>query len=103
MDSVQDDLARLTKSIASLVKDRDAMRHMATRATHKPDDSELTAVLNAALNGEDGWRERARQVLGITRQLPCELCGTLFPSGGKRRQYCSEQCRLDAYGKKKRL
>lgn len=62
-------------------------------------DTEAMAILRDALNGKPGWAIRARRVLGIAQQLECVRPGCIvsFPSGGKRKKYCSETCRKVDY------
>lgn len=52
--------------------------------------SQLTAeaVLRSALLAEEGWRAKARLVLGLAKSLACGVCGQPFLSGGRHRKTC---------------
>jgi hypothetical protein len=53
-------------------------------------NNDLAELLREALSGKPGWSERARLAIGDYKMIPCEFCGTPFPSGGKRKKYCGK-------------
>jgi hypothetical protein len=96
-----DSLAEFQRLIERLYDSRDAVVDYLNKRLAAPvgDEGACATVLRNALNNETGWREEARAVLGIQRMVPCENCGSPFPSGGRRRIYCGN-CETPTYKKR---
>jgi hypothetical protein len=95
---IESTLLSLSKQVADLLTERNSLRLVARqRKEFQLDGNAIAGALRDALENKQGWREQARKVLNLYQMVPCEMCGTLFPSGGKRRNYCNNDCRLKAY------
>ena len=55
----------------------------------------LSSLIRDALAGKRGWRENARDLLGLSGKKECarDGCNRTFKTGGKRRRFCSDDCR----------
>lgn len=91
MDAPELDIIKsLHDGVAALIGERNTLRAIVAGQTQPKSDSPIARVLQDALDGKRGWRDEARQVLGVSRFLSCDFCGRLFPSGGRRRLYCGK-------------
>jgi len=98
--AVRFDLGRTLATVQTEFDRLSAERRQLLELVNKPrelSESAVTAVLRDALDNKAGWREHARRVLGIERMMACKTCSALFPSGGHRKLYCGEPCRLANY------
>lgn len=91
---ITEQLADLQTAVDAVIKERDSLRsQLRSVPLETVDAGEVGRVLMDALGNKSGWREEARRVLGLQWMIACESCDTLFPSGGKRGKFCSEECR----------
>ena len=97
-DVIETALAQLSKQVTDLLAERDALRlAISEQRDLQLDETAVSATLHDALTNKQGWREKARKVLGLSQMIACGMCGKLFSSGGKRRNFCNEECRMLAY------
>lgn len=76
--------------VADIIKERDQLRQELATATIPKSEGWLAEILQRALDGEPGWREKARHALGTYTIIICEGCQNPFRSGGKRKKICGE-------------
>ena len=85
-------LQNLSDAIDELVAERDALRLAVKENQPMPDNESVAArVLKDALINKPGWRDEARRITGLSKMIECEMCGKLFPSGGRRKLTCGDK------------
>lgn len=93
-----DDLLDAAETLRSGIERLRADNALLQRALDQkpPVDIGGPRILQDALNNKPGWRSEARELLGKATPKACayEPCRKLFPRGGKRRKYCSDECRF---------
>ena len=83
----------LRNECQELREERDGLRRSVETALGKERsalESKEARILREALACKPGWREEARQALGLFKWIECKTCGKLFESGGKRKKHCGE-------------
>lgn len=81
-------MAQFFEKVADIIRERDQLREQVKTLQVPKSEGYLAEVLHRALNNETGWREEAREALGLYTMLTCQGCGKPFRSGGKRKLNC---------------